>query len=416
MLMRFTVVFLHIPLTHRPGLAYSAVMSGSVLQQFDVFAQVVASGDIAACARNLGLPPAQVVAAMNRLEDKLGFQLFSVVAGAVELTPAGHKAVQALAELSMEGQEKLADDLTGGSETLSLASPNHEEQPAMALADDDIEEEADFEDVAEIAEAEDVTGAAFQEAPSPLELEEEQKSTETEDEDEARPITPKHFQPRNRRHERKPTKPAPEPDQNIILASHPAIFSHFQEALVAFEQASPDIGITLRLSSLNAAQLRGVFDDKLADIAYYYALEGSSDEFGSRYAWSERISLFVGKKHPLARNTGLGAEDLEDVPYIALAPENIARILAEQALAQKGLTVGEPVLETDDLYQIMKHLEAGDSYFATFGSVARDLGKMSGIARLSYSQGLPQVQVRQAVREDLEENPAVLALAEFLFR
>ena len=393
-------------------------MSGSVLQQFDVFAQVVASGNIAACARNLGLPPAQVVAAMNRLEDRLGSQLFSIVDGGVELTAAGHKAVRALAELSMEGQEKLANDLTGGNEAIALAPSNHEEQAAMALADK-AEEVADFEELSEAAEVDDARAPAFHDEPSLLELgetEEVQEADRSEGGEDAAPITPKHFQPRGRRQERKPAKPAPEPEQNIILASHPAIFSHFQEALVAFEQASPDIGITLRLSSLNAEQLRSIFDDKLADIAYYYALEDGSDEFGSRYAWSERISLFVGKKHRLARNTGLGAEDLEDVPYIALAPDNIARTLAEQALAQKGLTVGEPVLETDDLYQIMKHLEANDSYFATFGSVARDLGKMSGITRLSYSQGLPQVQVRQAVREDLADNPAVLALAEFLFR
>ena len=355
---------------------------------------------------------------MNRLEDRLGFQLFSIVDGGVELTPAGHKAVRALAELSMEGQEKLANDLTGGNEAIALAPSNHEEQAAMALADK-AEEVADFEELSEAAEVDDARAPAFHDEPSLLELgetEEAQEADRSEGGEDAAPITPKHFQPRGRRQERKPAKPAPEPEQNIILASHPAIFSHFQEALVAFEQASPDIGITLRLSSLNAEQLRSIFDDKLADIAYYYALEDGSDEFGSRYAWSERISLFVGKKHRLARNTGLGAEDLEDVPYIALAPDNIARTLAEQALAQKGLTVGEPVLETDDLYQIMKHLEANDSYFATFGSVARDLGKMSGITRLSYSQGLPQVQVRQAVREDLADNPAVLALAEFLFR
>jgi DNA-binding transcriptional LysR family regulator len=358
-------------------------MSGSMMQQFDVFARVVASGNIAASAQELGLPVATVIEAMNMLEQQLGFRLFTVESGMVELTPAGRKAVSALAELSLERREPRVGRRTSGEE-----EPPHDiaaEAPSLADAVQEIEEPP----------------------PSPQHKEGTEISARIDD----RAPAPKHFRP----YDAKQPHPAPDPVQNIVLASHPAIFSHFQEALVAFEQSSPDIGITLRLAPLDAAQLSALFADRLADIGYFYTLE-EHDALRSRYAWSERISLFSGKKHALARLDSAVAEDLAAIPYVALAPGNIARALAEEALAKSGLDVGQPVLETDDLYQIMKHVEAHESYFAAFGPVARDFGRMSGIARIAYAQGLPQVHVRQAVRPDKTGDAAVMALAEFLFR
>tara|TARA_R110000782_G_scaffold78293_1_gene155809 strand:+ start:4300 stop:5331 length:1032 start_codon:yes stop_codon:yes gene_type:complete len=343
-------------------------MSASMMQQFDVFARVVASGNIAVSAQELDLPVATVVTVMNRLEDRLGFRLFSTENGLVELTPAGHKAVSVLADLSLKEQEQWVERLANGGKG---GETQEEETPPPVVA-----------------------------PPSP----------EAHEQPDEAP-TPKHFRPQDLK---RPHRPA-EPVQSIVLASHPGIFSHFQEALTAFEQASPDIGITLRLASLDMAQLRALFTNKLADIAYFYTLDGE-DDLGSRYAWSERISLFTGKDYALAHLDSAMAEDLANIPYVALAPGNSARILAEQALAAAGLRVGKPVLETDDLYQIMKHVVAEGSYFAAFGPLARDFGKMGGIARLAYAQGLPQVHVRQAVRPDLADDPAVLALAEFLFR
>lgn len=353
-------------------------MSASVIQQFDIFAQLIASGNIAASARALKLPAASVVDAMDRLEEQLGCRLFLMEGSAVTLTDTGRKLVKALGELSLDAQEKWIDSLLSP----PLADepedePEEEVPPAPARAD--LAEDGLPLSLARSPEAgADIADTALAEA---------------------LPGTPDR----------------PEPVRHILLASHPAIFSHFQEALLAFEEASPDIGINLRLDSMDAAAVKDLFARKLADIAYFYALEEPED-LASRYAWSERISLFVAKGHPLARRDAALAEDLVRVPYVALAPDNMARLLTEEALARDGLKTGPALLETDNLYEIMQQVQSQPCYFAAFGAMARDFGKMPGIARIAYAQGLPQVQVRQAVRPELHNDPALLALSEFLFR
>ena len=389
------------PLTLSRALPYRARMTDfSVIQQFDIFAQLVASGSITATARALNLPAADVVEAMDGLEERLGCRLFAMEASMVELTATGEKLVKALGALSLDAQERWITGLLAGEAAADRSAEGAEEEEGTSSPPG--RQPRDKE--------------AGEEQPGPTKsLEhsgEHAALSHAEDPDTALPAE-----------ERAPS-PAPvptpavsrtEPVRNIMLASHPAIFSHFQEALVAFEEASPDIGITLHLDAMDERRVQDLFTRKKADIAYFYALE-EPEALASRYAWSERISLFTGKDHPLAQRDAAPAEDLAAVPYVALSAGNMARLFAEEALARCGLEVGPAVLETDNLYEIMKYMQSHPCYFATFGSMARDFGKMPGISRLGFAQGLPQVQVRQAVRPDLRNDSALLALAEFLFR
>lgn len=362
-------------------------------RQFDVFARLVATRSIAECAQALAIAPAAVLEAMSGLEDLIGCQIFAIEGGAVELTPSGRKIVGALNEMTLDGHVQWAGELA---------------EPA----------------------AEAVSPALVQ---VPRELEVETVAFEPVEEE--APVTPKHFRP-YRREEEEPlllTEPAPPEEdiatpaaavspspardavQVITLASNPAIFSHFQEALLAFEEASPDIGIDLMLENIDEDQAARLFLQEKADIAYYYAL-AEGHHFPSRYAWSERISLFVRADHPLADEEALGAREIAALPYAALERRNLSRTLTEGALAASGLDMPEAELETDDLYRIMNHLKQSDACFAAFGSMARDFGRMAGIGRLAYASGLPQIQVRQAIRPALANDPAIMALAEFLFR
>lgn len=349
-------------------------MSAAMIQQFDIFAQLVASGTIAASARSLALAPAEIVAAMNALEDRLGCRIFAVADGAVELTDTGRKLVSALGEMGLDDQEQWVGGLLSAPGGETPHPPKDRRTATTSIGIDAI-----------VAPA----------APPTTEMPDKGKS-------QTAPRTPQ-------------TAPVPEPVRTIVLASHPAIFGHFQEALVAFEEASPDIGITMRLAAIGVPEVLDLFARKLADIAYFYTLEEPAG-FPSRYAWSERISLFVGEGHPLAKKDSMTARDLAATPYAALAPGNLARTLAEEALARGGLEVGPAITQTDNLYEIMKQVQSSPCYFAAFGPMARDFGKMPGITRLAWAQGLPQVQVRQAVRDDLADDAAILALAEFLFR
>lgn len=206
---------------------------------------------------------------------------------------------------------------------------------------------------------------------------------------------------------------APAPDRIAITITAPApLFSHFQDALTAFEEANPDVAITLDLHARSAGEAQRMLARGETDIVYFHAL-GEPAEFPSRYVWSEQIALYLGEAHPLARADMVSADDLAGVPRLAMDPGNGLRAVIDQALAKARLDLGPPVLETDNLYDIMVAAREGRGWFAAFGPLARDFGRMQGIARLKLALPLPAVEIRQAVRDDADG--AAQALAEYLF-
>jgi DNA-binding transcriptional LysR family regulator len=118
----------------------------------------------------------------------------------------------------------------------------------------------------------------------------------------------------------------------------------------------------------------------------------------------------------LAAAESVIAADLADAPVVTLSPGNLMRRMADAALDRAGLTMAPPVVENDNLFEVMRAVQDGQGYFASFGPLARDFGKAKGIVRLAYTQGLPQVEVRQAVRPEMMDDEVVCALAEYLFR
>lgn len=376
-------------------MAYRPRMMSATQRQFEIFAQLVAYGDVHRCAIGLSLSSDTILDELEALEERLGYKLFQQDRGLVSLTPAGRTAIAAMETLSHEAPDVWTDAGESGPhdrDTDDAGAPDAPLPPAAAL----------FGARERDPDASAIEESAGNDAPEPVAL----PAAPAPD-----PVTPKHFRPL-------PSARGKSPDiivQNIVLAAHPAIFAHFQDALTAFEDSSLEVDITLRLEGLDEEQIPALFAQGEADIAYFYTL-GEPANFDSRYAWSERISLYIAADHPLAAQDTVLADDLADVPLVALAPDNMMRHLAEAALARAGLDVSDAAFESDNLYDIMKAVRAGRGYFAAFGPVARDFGKTEGIARLAYAQGLPQVEVRQAVRPDMADNPEVSALAEFLFR
>lgn len=207
--------------------------------------------------------------------------------------------------------------------------------------------------------------------------------------------------------------PASESDRITITITAPApLFSHFQDALTAFEEANPDIAITLDLHARSAGEAQHMLARGETDIIYFHAL-GEPAAFPSRYVWSEQIALYLGDAHPLARADMVSAGDLAGVPRLAMEPGNGLRAVTDQALDKARLDLGPPTLETDNLYDIMVAAREGRGWFAAFGPLARDFGRMQGIARLKLAMPLPAIEIRQAVREDADG--AAQALAEYLF-
>jgi DNA-binding transcriptional LysR family regulator len=299
------------------------------LRQLDIFAQMVASGSVVRCARDLGVSVEAVERDVASLEMRLGYKLFDRDADRAQLTVAGRKTVRAMTMLSESAPES-------------------------------------WEVSAEIA-------------PSPIE-------TGLADD-----------------------------RQQVVIAAPAPVFGHFQDALTAFEDTNADVAITLDLSVQTAEDAAATMQRGTADIVYFYAL-GESVAFPSRYVWSEQLILYLGTNHPLARQETIDLVDLAAVAPVTMEPRNGLRRIIEQALDKAGLVRSSPALETDNLFDIMTAVREGAGYFAAFGPLARDFGRMPDIRRLPLACPLPPIEVRQAVRDAVRDDPMTAAIAEYLFR
>jgi DNA-binding transcriptional LysR family regulator len=330
-------------------------MDTRTLRQLDIFAQMVASGSVTRCASELGVSRAAITRELRQLESRIGHRLFESMGDNARLTTAGRHMIAAMRLLS-------ATDVDHWDEVHAPPPEGGDGAEGMARA--------------------------MPEARRPQAA------------DPAPPMASAASLP---------------PKRKVTIAAHPAIFSHFQEALDAFEQANGDVAISLELGALTVADAAALLVEGRADIAYFHAL-GEGDDLGSRYGWSEQISVFVGVDHALAGADQVPPDDLSAIAPLLLAPSNSLRDIVGRALAMAGVAVTDPVLESDNLYEIMMAVRAGAGYFAAFGSLARDFGRMSGIRRLPVSPPLPPVEIRQAVRPAMRTDPVVAALAEYLFR
>lgn len=310
-------------------------MATPSLRQLDIFAQMVASGNVIRCARDLGMDAEDVARDLASLELRLGYRLFDNLSGEARLTPAGRKTAQAMTLLSQDEPDNWQVDEAEAPMTAEAGAP-----PS---------------------------------APTPV-------------------PSPAH--------------------ETIVLAAPAPVFGHFQDALAAFETANDDVAITLDLTVHLAGEAALALRRGKADIAYFYAL-GEVEGLHSRYGWSEQINLYAGEDHPLARRDSVPLQDLAITPTLAMDAHNGLRRIIDEAMARGGVEMGAPVLETDNLFDIMTILREGAGCFAAFGPLARDLGRMGGIKRLALERPLPAIEVRQAVHP--KGKPVASALADFLF-
>lgn len=309
-------------------------MASPSLQQLDIFAQMIASGSVVACARELGVPVATVERDMAALEARLGYALFESSTGRTELTEAGRKTVRAMALLSDQSQgEWDAVD--------PVRSPVISPEPPPSLPLDD--------------------------------------------------------------------------RLQVTIAAPAPVFSHFQDALTAFEQANADVAITLDLSVQTATDAAHMLARGTADIVYFYAL-GEPEGIASRYVWSEQLAVYLGTDHALAQADAVRIDDLAALSALKMARGNGLRAIIDQALERARVSAASVALETDNLFDIMTATRAGLGYFFAFGPLARDFGRMEGISRARLVDPLPAIEVRQAVRAGATDRDGMIAaLAEYLF-
>lgn len=333
-----------IALTPGRHFLYQSGMNSPSLRQLDIFAQMVAAGDIQRCARDLGVGVDLVLRDIASLEMRLGYRLFDDLAGTARLTAAGRKTAQAMTLLAQDEPDRQSDAWTDAIDDAPTEGPPAP-QPASVSA----------------------------------------------------PILP----------------PTP-PRQAIVLATPAPIFGQLQDALAAFEAANEDIAIALDLHAHDAQQAMAALASGRVDIAYFYALEEPAG-FASRYGWSEPLNLYVGSRHDLARVDSVNRESLAMTPMLMMEPHGGMREVIDAALAKGRVRTLPALLESDNMFDIIAALREGVGYFAAFGTLARDLGRVGGIQRLALDMPLPSIEIRQAVAPRSAGKPAVEALAEFLF-
>ena len=339
------------PLNRLHHLIYQSDMNSPSLRQLDIFAQMVAAGSVTRCAANMGLSIEQVLQDLASLEMRLGYRLFEDLDGATRLTPAGRKTAQAMTLLTQDTPAPIG-------------------APAQAPIEEVLPPEAE-------PDTPPVPAIIPVAAPTPIILEGTAR-------------------------------------QVITLAAPAPVFGQIQDGLTAFEAANEDIAITLDLHVHTAEDAASALANGRADIAYFYALEEPSG-FGSRYGWSEQLNLFAGSGHALARADSVSRDDLALTPMLALETRSGMRDIIEAALARGRFHNMMPLLESDNMFEIIAALREGAGCFAAFGTLARDIGRMSGIQRLALDMPLPAIEIRQAIAPRSTDKPAVEALAEFLF-
>jgi DNA-binding transcriptional LysR family regulator len=198
----------------------------------------------------------------------------------------------------------------------------------------------------------------------------------------------------------------------VRIGAHQAIFSRFQEALEAFEDAFPDRAITLDLDCFTAERVATALAADRIDLAFFYTL-GEGSDVPSTYLWSEKVSLFIGRDHPLAARDLVGRDDLGGVPRLTLAPGNALRPLID-ALAESAGLAGDAALASDDYAALLARVRAGEGVLPLFGSIAAQFGGMAGVRRLPFADPLPTVAVRRAIRAMAGGDPVIEALATVL--
>ncbi len=344
------------------------------LRQLDIFAQMVASGSIVRCARDLGLSIEAVERDMDALEQRLGYRLFERAAGEARLTDAGRKTVRAMTLLSEQGESDWAEESPAPPQTIQAQDPQAEEAQAG--------------DAAPVPAVDPIRVPLASMTPAASDGPASDGSASD--------------------------GPARERQQVTIAAPAP-VFSHFQDALTAFEQTSTDVVITLDLGVRIAPDAARAMALGTADITYFYAL-GAPDDFPSRYVWSEQLILYLGSDHDLSSRDLVHLSDLEALAPVTMGTQSGISAIVEQALVRAGLTPRAPALESDNLLDVVSAVREGSGYFAGFGPLARDFGRMPGVRRVPLADPLPAIEVRQAVRAAVADDPIVSTLAEYLFR
>lgn len=198
------------------------------------------------------------------------------------------------------------------------------------------------------------------------------------------------------------------PPRRLVMSAHSDILRYIQEPLAQFGEEHPEVAIELDLDVWTPGPLIAKMREGAVDIGYFFALS-APPLLESDLVWHEPLALFAGREHELARLPALTPRDLLPFPVIRLGSRNRLRVLIDEAMDQAGLGECGTAVETDDYGRILTALREGAGFACLFESTAAPLLRAGGIARIAFD-GLPDMEVRQAVRKEWRDDPLARAL------
>jgi len=148
-----------------------------------------------------------------------------------------------------------------------------------------------------------------------------------------------------------------------------------------------------------------------ADLGFILALEGAGPA-GSALIWRERLGLYAGRDHPLARRRRVSPAELSTHPFIYLPKKYPLRDVIEAFLAKSGI-VGNPIaLQTDSPVLARRTMMQGKAIGCLFASTVKEDVDRGDLVELPLSKEALAVEVRLVASQGTLARRAAQALIE----
>ncbi|MGX7896058.1 LysR family transcriptional regulator [Tsuneonella sp. HG222] len=188
--------------------------------------------------------------------------------------------------------------------------------------------------------------------------------------------------------------------RTLRLAIHSFLMGDLPPVLDRFRERHPKICLDIDTDVHSPEAAKDLVEQKKADIACFFARSTSLP--GTQHIRDEKLSVFVGEKHPFASRTEVSPQELSAEPALRLTERNPLGLLVSEALASVGIEQSRVALQTDEFGLLLHAVRSGLGYACMF-EASRDELRDMGLRPVNVSLALPSLNVLLIVR------PAVAA-------
>jgi len=195
--------------------------------------------------------------------------------------------------------------------------------------------------------------------------------------------------------------------RELQVTTYGFIMLKAQDRLDAFRRERPHVDLHIRLDPPDNAALALQVQRGDVDLACFFSMDGNEVP-GSILAGEERLAIYVGPDHPLARAQGVTGAALRDHPAIVLNKENPQRRLSDQALSLIDAKPEVLLMETDALALMLSNVRRNRAWICLFQDSVDDM--IPGLVRVDLARPIPPAEIRVLSRASVRHDPNLRAL------